>query len=172
MKKLKYYNAILELTKEKGLAAISVRDIANHLNISTGSLYYQFDGKNDLLNKMFIYYKQEFSNFLDTLDNDTHTIVSNYLEYNMNHHLQFKFVYSGELSELLNEESLRMSLATHLKLLDKLGLDYDQDSHIITIVLGTIRAYLFAPSYMKRCDQQLLVEELVKIINNYQKTPK
>lgn len=168
MKKLKYYQAILELTSDKSLNMISVRDIANHLEISTGSLYYQFKGKDDLLNQMFRYYKQQLDLEMQAVDNDPLVFFKQYLAYNLAHNLEFRFVYSSELSNLLDQESLKLSLDVHLGLLAKIGLDYTADSHIITIIFGAMRAYLMAPSYMLQCDPDLLAIELVKILNNYQ----
>lgn len=167
MKKIKYFEAILELTKEKSLNTISVRDIANHLELSTGSLYYQFNGKSDLLNQMFIYYKQQIDDHMKDIDNDYYQFFSTYLSYNIEHNLEFRFIYSSELANLLSPEALKLSLDIHLNLLKKLGLDYYQDSHMITIIFGTMRAYLMAPSYMVQCDADKLARELVTILNNY-----
>lgn len=167
MKKLKYYTAILELSREKSLNSISVRDISNHLDISTGSLYYQFKSKEDLLNQMFIYYKTQLQDHMLSVDNQPSHFFDSYLQYNLEHNLEFRFVYSSELSNLLSEDALALSLAVHLSLLDKLGLDYQHDSHIVTIIFGTMRAYLMAPSYMKQCDPDVLSKELAIILNNY-----
>ncbi len=167
MKKPVYYQAILDLSKTKTLATISMRDIAKQLNVSTGSLYYHFESKEDLLNQMFRYYKQQISSVLDPIDNETSKVITSYLNYNFTHNSEFRFVYSSELSNLLDDQSLELSLHFHLLLLKKLGLQYRTDSHIITILFGTMRSYLNAPSYMQRCDQELLVTELTTIVENY-----
>lgn len=169
MKKLKYYEAILQLSNQKSLSTISVRDIANQLEISTGSLYYQFKGKDDLINQMFSYYKLKLCEYMDTVADDDYLFFSKYLEYNLEHNLEFRFVYSSELSNILNTDSLKLSLDVHLSLLSRLGLDYDQDSHITTIIFGTMRAYLMAPTYMKQCEPDKLANELVTILHNYKK---
>ncbi len=169
MEKVKYYNAILELTQEKTITSISVRDIAKHLNITTGSLYYHFNGKEDLLNQMFSYYKHKIIDYTQSIDDDPTTFLNNYITYNFEHNLQYAFVYSSELSNFLDQQSLDLSLQAHLLNLDKLKLDYELDAHIITIVFGTIRAYLLAPSYMRKCEQSALVDQLVRLITDYQK---
>lgn len=163
MKKIKFYNAVLELSKTKHISTISVRDIANHLGISTGALYYQFKSKDDLLNEMFVYYKLEYDEFIEELDTDPTTFLQAYLDYYSRYIDQFKFTYSSELAHILNHTSLVTSLSSHLKTLDKIGLDYEKDAHLVTIIFGTIRAYLLAPDYMKKCDQKLMIEELVKL---------
>lgn len=170
MQKTDYYNAILELSNTKTLNTISVRDIAKYLNISTGALYYQFTSKEDLINQMFIYYKQQLDDYINTLDDDPYTLLSSYLSYNFEHNLEFNFVYSSELSSFLCSEALEMSLHSHLNLLSKLGLNYSKDAHITTIIFGTMRAYLLAPSYMNRCDPKQLTNQLVHILNNYKQT--
>lgn len=170
MVKTKYYQAILELSAEKSLAAISVRDISNHLGISTGSLYYQFSGKNDLLNQMFRYYKNSLGDYIENLSDDPTALLNSYLDYSFAHNLEFRFVYSSELSNLLDRESLEVSLNNHKKILKKLNLEYGNDAHITTIVFGTMRAYLMAPSYMLQCNQVKLVDELVNIINRHKET--
>lgn len=76
MKKPVYYQAILDLSKTKTLATISMRDIAKQLNISNGSLYYHFKSKEDLLNQMFRYYKQQVSDVLEPVDNETSEIIT------------------------------------------------------------------------------------------------
>ncbi len=171
MKKEVYYQAILELTATKTLTSISVRDIAKHLEISTGSLYYHFKSKEDLLNQMFIYYKTKHADYIASIDSeDIKTLLLKHIEYNNEHKSEFSFVYSTELANILNQESLALSLEAHLSFLDKLGLDYERDSHITTIIFGTIRSYLISPSYMLRCDKEQLVSELTSILNNYKQS--
>lgn len=170
MKKEVYYQAILELTTEKTLTSISVRDIAKHLNISTGSLYYHFKSKEDLLNQMFIFYKSKHAEYIASIDGDIKTLLLKHIEYNQNHKTEFAFVYSTELGNILSEESLQLSLNAHLTFLKKLGLEYRRDTHITTIIFGTIRSYLISPSYMLRCDIEQLVNELVLITENYKQS--
>lgn len=164
MEKIKFYNAILELSKVKHISTISVRDIANHLGISTGALYYQFKNKEDLLNEMFVHFKLEYDDFIEDLDSEPTSFLQSYLDYHNLHIDQFRFTYSSELAHILNHNSLVVSLSSHLKTLDKIGLDYEKDAHLVTIIFGTIRAYLLAPDYMKRCDQKPMIAELVKLL--------
>lgn len=170
MKKEVYYQAILELSKEKSLASISVRDIAKHLDISTGSLYYHFKSKEDLLNQMFVFYKTNQANFIDEINDEPKVLLQKHIEYNQEHNTEFSFVYSTELANVLNDESVALSLDAHLRFLDKLGLEYGRDSHITTIIFGTIRSYLVSPNYMLRCDLDKLVDELIIILENYKQS--
>ncbi|WOO87524.1 TetR/AcrR family transcriptional regulator [Mollicutes bacterium LVI A0039] len=165
MKKTIYYDAILELSAVKSLATISVRDIATHLGISTGSLYYHFTNKDDLVTQMFCFYKKQLDEFLDNAKPDAELLLTEYLEFYEARTGQFKFVYSSELGNILSQDALDYSLQIHLKFLDKLGLDFKTDAHITTIIFGTIRAYLLAPDYMHKCDQTLMIKELVTILN-------
>lgn len=167
MKKEKYYDAVLHLSESKSLTSISVRDIANYLNISTGSLYYQFANKDDLLNSMFIKYKAQMLNILKPCTSITQ-LLKLYLEYNSENIAAFKFTYSSELAHFLTQDSKDFSFNVHLQLLEILNLKYQDDSHITTIIFGTMRAYLIAPDYMLRCDQDKLIIELVNIIKQYQ----
>lgn len=166
MRKEKYYNAVLNLAENKSLTSISVRDIANYLDISTGALYYQFSNKDDLFNSMFIKYKKEMFDAIKNIDTKEQ-LLTIYLQYNIRHLRQFKFTYSSELAHFLTKSSKDYSFSIHLELLNILGLNYNSDSHITTIVFGTLRAYLIAPDYMLRCDQEMLVNELCKIIDDY-----
>ncbi len=170
MKRIKYFEAILELSKEKTLNTISVRDIANNLDTSTGSLYYQFRSKEDLINQMFVYYRTQANEFLLEVDNDPYTFFSTYLRYNLKHNLEFKFIYSSEISNMLNDQSIEVALATHLALLDKIGLNLTTDAHMVAIIFGTMRAYLMAPAYIKQCEPDQVARELASILNNYKKT--
>lgn len=167
MKKIKYFQAILELTENKSITTISMRDIANHMDLSTGSLYYHFKGKDDLLNQMFLHYKQNIHDYITTVSGDNLELLIKYLDYNFKHNLEFGFIYSSEILKFLDSKSLQVSKQQHIYLIEKLDLKYSRDAHITTIVFGTMRAYLMAPSYMLKCDQRKLATELNNIITNY-----
>lgn len=166
MKKEMYYNAVLDLNVEKGLYAISVRDISTKLGISTGALYYQFKNKDDLFNSMFMFYKKQFEQFVDNGSNDPFTFLVSYIDYYETRPEQFNFIFSSELGNFLNEASIQYSLLVHLKMLSKLGLIRGQHSHIISIVLGSIRTHLTAPEYYVKPDKELFVATLVKVIED------
>lgn len=162
----KYYQAILDLQQQKSIASISVRDIAKQLNITTGSLYYHFTGKNDLLNKMFCYYRKEMEIFLDQHEkDDLETFLNQYIDYEMENIEQFRFAFKSELANFLTEESILYSRSIHVRLMEKMEIDPMQ-THKKIIVLGSIRSLLTAPSYHDKPDKQMFVKELIKIIKS------
>ncbi len=167
MEKPDYYKGVIDLSRETTITKISVRDIANQLNVSTGALYYLFKNKNQLINEMFLYYKANLNSYLREHSQSTEELLKNYLAYNIEKNLEFRFMYSSELDHLLTKETLAKSLEFHLEFLEMIGLDFERDAHITTIILGTMRSYLSAPDYMQRCDIDKLIGELNQIIRSY-----
>ena len=47
------YKAMLRLVEAKGLAGITMSEIAKEANIATGTLYIYFKNKNELINALF-----------------------------------------------------------------------------------------------------------------------
>ena len=54
----------LELFTENGYEATSMREIAEHLDISKAALYYHFAGKEDIIRSLFDEYLEEFDELL------------------------------------------------------------------------------------------------------------
>lgn len=166
MNREKYYQAILNLQKHKSITNISMRDIAKELNITTGSLYYHFSGKNDLLNKMFCFYKHSLEEFIiEHQQDDLTSFLNEYINYNKKYIDQFRFTSQSEIANFLTEESISYSHDIHLKLIEKLQIN-PEDKHIKIIVLGSIRSMLTAPSFYDYPNQDKLVFELIKIIKS------
>ncbi len=166
MIKEKYYKAILELQKTKNINSISVRDIATQLEITTGSIYYHFSGKNDLLNQMFCFYEHNLELFIEEHQADKLSqFLKSYINYGIAHNEQFRFINQSEIAHFLTEESIAYSYQVHLKLIDKMQIQKEH-THKKVIVLGAIRSLLTAPDYYEVCNQDLLIKELIKVINS------
>ncbi len=166
MIKEKYYKAILELQKTKSINSISVRDIATQLEITTGSIYYHFSGKNDLLNQMFCFYEHNLELFIEKhQDEELALFLKSYIDYGIKHNEQFCFINQSEIADFLTSESIAYSYQVHLKLIDKMQIKKEQ-VHKKVIVLGAIRSLLTAPDYYEACNQELLIKELINVINS------
>lgn len=86
------FQATLRLVKEKGLAGITMSEIARAANIATGTLYIYFDGKEKLINDLFtrcrkssaeIYFKGY--NVSQPFKEGLQTIWLNLFEFRMEH---------------------------------------------------------------------------------------
>lgn len=173
MEKVAFYQAILKLSTTKPLNMISVRDISHELGISTGALYYQFKNKRDLLNQMFIHYKQELEQFIDSLSGSKQDILSSYLEYCQSHLPEYNFFLSSELVNSLQQESIEYSATVHRKILNKLEIDFDNQNYLNAIVMGTIRSMLTAPSYFScKHDSEQIIDVLIDVIDQHQNRDK
>jgi TetR/AcrR family transcriptional regulator, repressor of fatR-cypB operon len=93
------YQATLSLVKQKGLAGITMSEIASAAKIATGTLYIYFSSKETLINELFthcrkssvdIYFKDYDSS--QPFFNCLKTIWFNLLEFRMNHFQESVFM--------------------------------------------------------------------------------
>jgi len=113
------YQATLHLVKQKGLAGITMSEIARAAKIATGTLYIYFEDKENLINELFtkcrkssvdIYFKDYDAS--QTFKSGLKTIWFNLLEFRMNHFEESVFMdqcyHSPYISETTKELSKKM----------------------------------------------------------------
>ncbi|WP_372943201.1 TetR/AcrR family transcriptional regulator [Shewanella sp.] len=61
-KKQAILDSALQLFVSKGFSATSTASIAKAAGVATGTLFHHFPTKNDIMNQLFLYIKQEFAN--------------------------------------------------------------------------------------------------------------
>lgn len=110
------YDATLKLVKTKGLAGITMNEIAASAGLATGTLYIYFDSKEDLINALFAMCKQSseqtcFEGYTEgePFKNSFKTIWHNLLHYRVNNFKEAVFMDQCCHSPFLTETNKELT---------------------------------------------------------------
>lgn len=111
-KEIALMNAILTLVNDKGYQGSSMAKIAKMAGISPGTIYLYFENKQDMLDKLYLFIKEEMcrSAFEDLApDGDVETefrkIWYNIAEYKTSHTEEAVFLANCDISPIISEET-------------------------------------------------------------------
>lgn len=110
------FNAALGLVKEKGLAGITMCEIAREAGLATGTVYIYFENKEKLLNQLFSACRESslesyFENYDLTLpfEQGFRTVWMNILRYRINNFEEVVFMDQYYHSPFLNDCTMKLT---------------------------------------------------------------
>ena len=110
------YDATLKLVKTKGLAGITMNEIAASAGLATGTLYIYFDSKEDLINELYAMCRRSslqdcFENFIEgaPFKKSFQTIWNNLFHYKMNNFKEAVFMDQCSHSPFLTDSNREMT---------------------------------------------------------------
>lgn len=174
------YKATLRLVKEKGLAGITMGEIAREANIATGTLYIYFKNKSELINSLFTTCRNAsaavyFKNFDPSMPFKTgfKTIWYNLLNYRMKKFEEAVFTDQCFHSPFITETTKEMTkkLFTPLYSLMDSGknqlLIKDIDTiTLLTFMAGSINETVKYAQYANRKITKEVAEEMFQMCWN------
>lgn len=156
-------NALVELIKEKGFEAITVKDITTKANINRGTFYAHYQDKFDLMSKsqeeimqeMSDIVKQNFSNFIEEIGSNSplekpFTLTVSIFEY-LNENSEFMKAMLGPKGDLTFQTKLKDFIWQTLFENDQNSIFHEERllvpgnfliSYIVSAHLGVIQQWL------------------------------
>lgn len=118
-KKEAIFSATIKLVKEKGFQSTPMSLIAKEANVAAGTIYLYFKSKDDLLNKLYLKIKKEYSDALmegydpeEPIRDSFELIWRNTLNFQLNRSAEFSFMEQFKNSPFINrmtvEEGIRI----------------------------------------------------------------
>ena len=171
-----------KLFKEKGFAAITMRDIAQALDIKAASLYNHIASKQEILVLIIIEIAEEFTNKMNQIVNSQETAVQK-LEKIIELHIDITIRNPNELAALNNDW---MHLTNHeLTYFIKMREDYEQNFRkivksgianqelkninpevIIFLMLSTLRTLYIWYGKKNTINEKVLKTNMIKVLLN------
>lgn len=118
-------NAAIELITAQGFAETSISKIARVADVSPATIYIYFENKEELLNKIYLFVKQELSSELLRGVKPTHSVAeafkiiwNNFYRYALDHPARFAFTEQFANSPLVERLCREESMAYFQPLLD------------------------------------------------------
>ncbi len=150
-KHLAICNAAIELISADGFAGVSMSKIARAANVSPATIYVYFENKEDLLNKLYLFVKQEMSAALlrgvetnSSVAEAFKAIWNNFYEYAISNPVKFAFTEQFANSPLLDRICRIEDMDFFKPLLDL--FDRGKEEKVFKDVsLEIFNAFTFAP---------------------------
>ena len=127
-KRTAIYNAAVRIINESGFANASVSKIAKLADVSSSTIYVYFENKKDMLNKIFLFIKEESGNFIfNEINPDSHAkegikiIWNKTYEYAVKNPDKFSFSEQYANSPIINNISKEQGKKYYMPLFDYLS---------------------------------------------------
>ena len=111
LKKKSILQASLKLIVSKGLHAVTMADIAKEANVGIGTIYKHFKDKEDIVQQLWIFQKEEESAFIFKSYSAKGSVKARFwflwervIKYFISHHDEYNFSYHFAGSPILSEE--------------------------------------------------------------------
>lgn len=143
--------ATIELVNNRGFHATSMSKIAKIANVSPATIYLYFENKQDLVNKVYIEIKKEFTNYAFKNYNDTYPIEKSFkiiwkaiADFKLNEVQQALFLSQCDSTPMI-DETCRQEGLKHLQPLIDLWERGQKEGGIKKMSPYLLYAYTIAP---------------------------
>lgn len=99
-------NALLELSENKQIGDITIRDIANKGGFSVGTIYNHFSNKNDIVNALYLKLKDEVTEVMVTAKEQGMTVMfESYIDFGFKNKIKYNYIFSDEVRKVITNET-------------------------------------------------------------------
>ncbi|MFZ4105006.1 TetR/AcrR family transcriptional regulator [Flavobacterium sp.] len=181
-RKTEIINVAAKLFKEKGYSAVTVRDIAQDMDIKAASLYNHIKSKQEILVLIVIEIAEEFTNIMDeVLNSDASTIDK--LERIIQLHIDITLRNPDALaclnndwmhltdSKLIHFIKMRKDYENNFKIIVKTGIENGEIKNynidvIIFSILSTLRTLYIWYNKTNKLSSKSLTDNMIKVLLN------
>tara|TARA_R110002051_G_scaffold300278_1_gene367631 strand:+ start:1594 stop:2220 length:627 start_codon:yes stop_codon:yes gene_type:complete len=168
------------LFKEKGYSAVSMRDIAQAMNMKAASLYNHISGKQEILSTLIVRVAIEFTNAMETVMAEESSPI-NKIEKIIEFHIDITVTYAENIAAL-NNDWMHLE-GTDLKRVVKMREDYEENfrsiikqginegrlrpNHpevILFSILSTLRTLYLWNEKRGKMDVNILKKDMVSVL--------
>ena len=150
----KILSAALDLFVDKGYHNVSIHEVQKQANVSIGSIYKHFGGKEGIAQALYKHILNEIDEMIDGVTRDIHTpieqleeIIKQLFEHTETHKNIISFVFHSKHTDFLSDEPLICDAAPFVKMRNitaqaiKKGELKDIDTYVATSIIfgGAIR---------------------------------
>lgn len=121
----KILTAALDLFVEKGYHKVSIHEIQREADVSIGSIYRHFNGKEGVANALYKHILNEVDELIDGVVEEFHTpieqieeIIRQLFEHTETHHQIISFIFHAKHTEFLSDEPMLCDAAPFIKMRD------------------------------------------------------
>ncbi|MGK0385434.1 MAG: AcrR family transcriptional regulator [Patiriisocius sp.] len=168
------------LFKEKGYSAVSMRDIAQEMDIKAASLYNHIKGKQEILSTLVMYVAKEFTNSMHGITSETGTpltrikkIIEVHIDITVNHAEGIAALNNDWMhldgQDLLDFVAMRDQYESNFRSIIKEGIQEGeiQPKHpevILFSILSTLRTLYLWNEKRGKLEVNVLKKELVSVL--------
>lgn len=169
-----------KLFKEKGYSAVSMRDIAQEMDIKAASLYNHIKGKQEILSTLVMYVAKEFTNSMHSIASETGTplerikkIIEVHIDITVNHAEGIAALNNDWMhldgQDLLDFVAMRDQYESNFRSIIKFGIQEGeiQPKHpevIMFSILSTLSTLYLWNEKRGKLEVNVLKKELVSVL--------
>jgi len=150
-KKERILYASLKLIVRKGLHAVTMAEIGKEANVGIGTIYKHFKDKEDIVQQLWIYQKEDESAFIFRNYNDTGTVKQRFwflwekvIRYFISHKDEYYFSYHFAASPVLTEQVHNIAMEDFLAFDEMLEQGLEEGLFKENISARHLRMYTFS----------------------------
>ncbi len=121
----KILTAALDLFVDKGFHNVSIHEVQKHANVSIGSIYKHFGGKEGIATELYVHILNEFDGLIDKVVDEIDTpieqieeIIRQLFEHTETHRKIMCFVFHSKHADFLPNQPLICNAAPFIKMRD------------------------------------------------------